>query len=108
MQSEEHDDLVGRIYEAAAVPELWPEVLEGISAVADALGTTLLTTDAQNVKWITTKRLLPLAEAWLAEGWNLRNERMPRLLQRQHAGFVRAEDVFTTEELEASAELRDF
>lgn len=108
MHSGESGDLVGRIYEAAAVPELWPEVLEGISAVADAVGTALLTADSQNMKWISTESVRGLAETWLAEGWHLRNERMPRLLERQHAGFLRAEDVFTAEELEASTEMREF
>jgi DNA-binding CsgD family transcriptional regulator len=108
VHSGEPEDLVGRIYEAAAVPELWPEVLEGLSVVADALGTALLTADAQNMKWILTESVRGLAETWLAEGWHLRNERMPRLLERQHAGFLRAEDVFTAEEMEASTEMREF
>jgi hypothetical protein len=31
-----YDDLIDRIYEAAFVPELWPEVLAGLNAASDA------------------------------------------------------------------------
>lgn len=101
-------ELIDRIYEAAAVPDLWPEVLEGLSGVADAIGTALLTADPQTVKWISSPRLAPLAEAWFAEGWHFRNTRMPRLLERNHAGFLRAEDVLSPAEMDASPEIREF
>ncbi|MEP9385948.1 hypothetical protein [Mesorhizobium sp. KR9-304] len=40
-----HDDLIDRIYEAAFVPELWPDVIVGLSSVSDAADGRLLAFD---------------------------------------------------------------
>jgi hypothetical protein len=41
-----HDDetLVDAVYEAAIIPELWPETLKQLSSAAGAYGTCLFTT----------------------------------------------------------------
>jgi hypothetical protein len=44
------ESLIDEIYEAAAVPELWPRVLGHLSVIPDAVGGILFATDLQNTK----------------------------------------------------------
>jgi DNA-binding CsgD family transcriptional regulator len=102
------EDFVDQIYEAAIVPELWPGVLDHLTRIGGGFGTCLLTADANNLRWTATNALRPVFEDWLAQGWHLRNTRMPRLLALRHAGFIREVDVFTEAELAANPEVTDF
>jgi DNA-binding CsgD family transcriptional regulator len=99
---------IDQIYEAAVLPEVWPRVLERLAQIAVAAGTVLITSDTRNVRWLTTSTLHPIVETWEAEGWHLRNNRMPRLLAMAYPGFVRAEDIFSADEIAGSDEINEF
>src|SRR5262245_12178606 len=83
------EEFIDRIYEAAVVPEFWPEVLHELGEIAGARGTILLTADASNVRWVASPRLHEDAMAYVTGRWHERNTRLPRLLARRHAGFLR-------------------
>lgn len=102
------ESFIDRIYEAALIPELWPDVLQRLTDISGADGTSLLTADASNIRWTSTAGLRPHVEAWLAEGWHLRNTRMPRLLAQHYSGFLRDIDLFTAEEIDANQEICEF
>jgi DNA-binding CsgD family transcriptional regulator len=106
-----HDDetLVDAVYEAAIIPELWPETLKQLSSAAGAYGTCLFTTNFKQVSnWVCSTEVNSLFKDWLAEGWPTRAERPRRLVASNHAGFVTELDVFTLEELEHDVEHNEF
>jgi hypothetical protein len=48
MSLDESDRLLDLIYEAAAVPDMWPAVLDTLAKMVGGVGTFLITTDTRN------------------------------------------------------------
>lgn len=94
------EELIDEIYEAAAVPELWPNVLARISAIPDGVGGVLFATDLKETKWLASDFMRPLFQEFVESGWAARNTRPQRLAALKYAGFVTDYDVYTPEELE--------
>src|SRR5690554_1644590 len=76
-----------QIYEAAAVAELWPQVIERIADRVGADGGFLFTVTATGPRWVTSERIAEAIEAYFAGGYQLRDERTRRLLARSYPGF---------------------
>lgn len=94
------DQLVDCIYEAAAIPELWPDVLKRFASHADCEEAVLIAEkDIHFLKWIvSSQRMADLViEHAKRPEQNLRTQ---RLVELQHAGFLRDIDVLTAKELE--------
>lgn len=102
MDTTNEDELVDRIFEAALIPEAWPEALQGIADTAGALGAALFTSDARNMfRWTSSDSIRKLMEIWNEENWQPRCQRPARMLKANRQGFVRDVDVYTMDELEA-------
>jgi len=86
------------IYEAAADPDLWPQVMHDIARSVDAAGGIILTrrSDAW-LGWRYSSAMAPGAEAYMREGI-ARSGATQRLLSADRAGFIDAREVFTEEE----------
>lgn len=102
-----HEDLIDRIYEAAALPDLWPSVLDRVNEVGDGYATFLFTATREDVRW-TYSANGGYCEDYMAEGWPAKTDRPFRLLRAQHAGFLGDLDVYTREELDREPVFRDF
>lgn len=103
------DELIDAIFEAAVLPDAWPHVLDGLSRVASAVGTTLFTSDTQSVfRWTSSPSIRPLMERWVAEDWQARCQRPMRMLKANRQGFIRDVDVYTHDELEADESYHGF
>jgi DNA-binding CsgD family transcriptional regulator len=102
------DDIVDDIYEAGAVPERWPDLLQRISDVAEARGTILFVARQQTLKHMVSPGLAPYVATYFERGYQFRDERTQRLLGHNLAGFVQDLDVFTPEEWEADPIHREF
>lgn len=96
----EHADaaIVDRIYEAAVVPEQWPGVLDILADIAGAEGTVLIASDMQNLRWISSDAILPFMDGFLNGDWARNHTRLWKLIEADHAGFIREDDVYTQEE----------
>ncbi|WP_439573345.1 helix-turn-helix transcriptional regulator [Phreatobacter sp.] len=102
-------DLEHLIYEAAVVPEQWPEVLETLSAFGGSFGTVLLAANDQNqVHSIASPQARPFWEQWVEGGWTTKSQRAPRLLARPRQGWVRDTDILTIREIETLPEYVNF
>lgn len=95
------DDLVDRIYEAGAVPELWPSVLEELGKVGKVNGGLLFAVRDQTAHWTASPGLYEMSKGYFDAGYSGRDDRTARLLAYDHQGFVTDLDVFTREEWEA-------
>jgi DNA-binding CsgD family transcriptional regulator len=102
------ETLADRIYEAAVVPEKWPNVLGEMSAAADGAGGVLFTANAHHVTGITSPDLTSIFEEFVRDGWAEKNVRPIRLAAANYPGFVSEYDFFTDEELDNDPVYRDF
>lgn len=90
--------LADRIYEAAVLPEFWPEVLRDFADAADSLGAVLIATGEQGLRWTaSSERFAELA----AKHYDYPGgqERTRRLLALRHPGFATDRDAFSDEEI---------
>lgn len=95
------EELLDRIYEAGAIPELWPQVLELFDSLAGVAGSVLFAVRDGSVRWVTSPPFEELARGYIEKGYAGNDNRTARLVARQHAGFLTDLDVFTREEWEA-------
>jgi DNA-binding CsgD family transcriptional regulator len=107
MSLEEPGQLLDLIYEAAAIPDLWPVVLDGMAKIAGGAGTFLITADPRTIRWTSSDALRQLGLDILEGHWHERNSRMERLLLHRHAGFMRDVDMWTPEEMDNDPSFRD-
>src|ERR1700730_13529647 len=103
------EDLVNRIYEAAVVPDLWPDVLDRLSAVSDCDGGFLFVADAeQRINYTATERYMPMMRKYVGEGWMQRCLRASRVLPLNNKGLLTDFDVATPEEIEVHPYYTEF
>lgn len=93
-------DLLADIYEAAHIPELWPTLLDRLSAVSDGWGGMLFTVTPEATRWTASSATTAFFDSFLANGWMSRNPLVERGVKRNHAGFLTDLDLFTREELD--------
>jgi DNA-binding CsgD family transcriptional regulator len=96
------------IYEAAALPDMWPAVLDDLAEMVGGVGTILLTTDPRNLRWTCSDSVRQLFLDFLEGRWHERNPRMERLVLNRHSGFVREIDMFGVDEMDSSPTFQEF
>lgn len=101
------DDLVASIYEAGALPDRWPALMDQLAAVVGALGGNLIQADATGIRMISSPRIAPLAHEFEREGLQQGNPRVGRMMAHsQYPGFRTDLDLNTREEMAASPAYR--
>ncbi len=90
-----------RIYEAAVVPELWPDILDRIADQCGAAGGLIFTGYPDDVRWTSSSSLRVLMTTGLAGGWMRINSRAPKAASLDYSGFIGDLDLFSTAELES-------
>lgn len=94
------DDLIDKIYEAAFVPDLWPNVLESIDAVSDSVaGSVFLFADDQPVRGRTVGPLQDLLGEFLLSDTLQFSTAVSRMCAVQPASFVDVDSFLTAEEI---------
>lgn len=101
-------ELIDGIYEAAVLPELWPEVIENVAAAVGAYGGSLFTVGAGHSAAAASRNCVEHLDALLKGNWGSLNIRAQRLLADPTADFVTDEDIVSPEELENHPIYRDF
>lgn len=102
------DDIVDHIYEAGAVPELWPNVLHLLGERAGGPGAVLLAPRNGKLHWSASAGSYDMLMGYIERGYGSADQRTARLLRHDHAGFVTDLDVFTPSEWEADPIRRDY
>jgi DNA-binding CsgD family transcriptional regulator/PAS domain-containing protein len=95
------------LYEAAVVPELWPQVLRRFQEIARGAGAVIVAVTPTSSRWISSS---PEFDELVSTHFNRfpGNERTRRLLERRHAGFLRDIDIFSDAEMANEPIYRDF
>jgi hypothetical protein len=74
-------ELLDLIYEAGAVPELWPDVLAALAQLLKAQGALVLTARGEEaVSWLASTPFKSVVDDYFACGLHLGNERTRRLM----------------------------
>ena len=100
--------LIDRIYECSFAPDLWPEVLDELSRLADARGGVLFTARDRVSRWTASPSICEHVETFMQGGWIGNCSRGRRLFGARHPGFLTDDDVYTPEELENDTNYNDF
>ena len=94
-----YEDIVDRIYQAAAEPDLWESVLQDIgNSVGASLGALLVARSDQWVGWRLSREAPAATETYLRSDASFRSQATVRLIQANRAGFVGEHEIFTDEE----------
>jgi len=103
------ENLVDRIYEAAAMPDAWPSVLDDLADQAGGVGAALLA--RRSDAWIGS-RISPAheasAEAYLRSASAARSNTTQRLVALDRAGFVADHELFSDEDYRTDAFVTDW
>jgi DNA-binding CsgD family transcriptional regulator len=95
------------LYEAAVVPELWPEVLRSFQGLTRGAGAVLITVADGQARWVSSSADFDEVVATHFERFS-GNGRTARLIGRNHAGFLRDIDIFTEAEMALEPVYADF
>ncbi|MBN9219128.1 MAG: helix-turn-helix transcriptional regulator [Mesorhizobium sp.] len=97
-------ELADRVYEAAFVPELWPDVLEQLTQVSNSAAASLvLFSDRGPPKFVATDLIAPVLEAFdAADGWQRSEEVQLLFSMTPPAAFIYDADYFPAEALESN------
>lgn len=108
LMSESDEALLDAVYEAAAVPELWPSVLDRLSALADGVGGLLFATNTHDTRWTASRTLALVFDKFIRDGGMDKNPRPRRLAAMRYAGFVSDLDVFERDEIDRDPTYQHF
>ncbi len=106
--SDQEGDLVDRIYEAAVLPELWPDVLTTLANYGGADAAVLFAESLDVSQLVTTANFSDTMRDYISQGWFNRTDRTKRLLAKKHAGFVTDLDIYTTDEFAREPVFQEF
>lgn len=97
------DDLVASIYEAGALPDRWPTLLDQLAAMVGARGGNLIQADSTGIRMISSPRIEALAREFEREGLQEGNPRVGRMMQHsRYPGFRTDLDLNSREEMATS------
>ena len=107
--AQESVDFVDRIYEAAVLGELWPNVLQELATLAGARGSILLAANPHSARWVASAGVHQLTSDWFREGWAHKNTRGTLLHKARSAGFLREIDIYESRHaLESDPQIKEF
>ncbi|GGY97944.1 helix-turn-helix transcriptional regulator [Novosphingobium colocasiae] len=100
--------MIDRIYEAAVLPDGWSGVLEDIGRGVGAKGGLLIARSEDGARFAGSPEALAVAQDFVAAGHMEHNDRVPRLIARQHPGFETDLDFHTLDEMARLPMYADF
>ncbi len=95
------ENLIDRIYEAAVIPELWPDVLKDVAAIAGCFGGILFTATAGRIgRWTSSHEARELMEAFVSDAEvQANNVRLQRGIMLKHHGFFGNDQLYSRAEM---------
>jgi DNA-binding CsgD family transcriptional regulator len=101
--------LIDRIYEAAVIPELWPDVCASLAEEVNAYSACILTADTGGaIRWVCSPNIDEQMERYASVENRPHNPRPERSMQFSPMSFARDIDVMTAEEIADDAIYNEF
>ncbi|MBM3578797.1 MAG: helix-turn-helix transcriptional regulator [Alphaproteobacteria bacterium] len=101
-------ELIDRIYECSFAPDMWPDVLDELSHLAEAQGGVLFASREKVSRWAASPAICEHVENFMRGDWLSNCTRGGKLFSRRHPGFLTDDDVYTAEELERDPNYSEF
>ena len=101
-------ELIDRIYECSFAPDMWPDVLDELSHLAEAQGGVLFAARERVPRWTASPAICEHVENFMRGDWLSNCTRGGKLFSRRHPGFLTDDDVYTAEELERDPNYSEF
>jgi DNA-binding CsgD family transcriptional regulator len=101
-------ELIDRIYECAFVPELWPDVLDGLAQLSDSHGGLLFSARDRVLNWTSSANLNGVFRSYVEDGWFKKCPRRVCLFGRSLPAFFVEHDFWTEDQLDSNPIYRDF
>jgi DNA-binding CsgD family transcriptional regulator len=89
ISDEVYADFEEAVYEAAVVPELWPQVLTSLGDLSNSAGAALLCMNERGVHYVTAPVLEKVVKRFVDENWDARNSRRGNVMAKGLAGLPR-------------------
>lgn len=93
-------DVLDGLYEAAVLPELWPEAIARCGVQVGGIGAVMFMARAGQTHGFSSPNLKSRFDEWVASGAMAYNPRIERAMARSDLPVVRDQDLFTIEEIE--------
>ncbi|KQY19315.1 helix-turn-helix transcriptional regulator [Rhizobium sp. Root483D2] len=94
--------LIDRIYEAAVIPELWPDVCASLAEEIGSFSAGIMTIDTDStLRWVCSPNIAEQMDLYAASDLKLPNPRPERSMQLSPMAFARDIDLMTPEEIAA-------
>lgn len=94
--------LIDRIYEAAVIPELWPDVCVSLAEEVGGYSAGILTMGTDSaMRWVCSPNIAEQMERYATSDLKLPNPRPERSMQLSPMAFARDVDLMTAEEIAA-------
>lgn len=97
------DEVADRLYEAAILPELWPQALDRLAQYSDTAGAAVVSINARGVRLVGSPAVAEVGERVIREGWMNRSGRADGAMRRGLVGaprFVTEVDYFEPGQIE--------
>lgn len=92
--------LIDRIYEAAVIPELWPDVCARLAAEVNGFSACILTSDTKGIiRWVCSPNIDEQMQRYASSDVKLHNPRPERSMLLAPMAFSRDIDLMTAEEI---------
>lgn len=108
MDGESFERIIEDIYEAAAVANKWPHVLQSLTELISGFGASMFSFQPTGERWVSTPSMEQIIADFAALGRPDLNSRSPRALGLRHPGFITDLDGFTEEEIEKDRFYQEF
>jgi DNA-binding CsgD family transcriptional regulator len=103
-----HADTIDRIYEASFLPELWPSILDEISAQTEARGGLLFSVRDKVLNWTSSDDIEDDFHSYVTGGWFSRCGRKLCMFKKAHSSFMIENDYWTEEEFQTNEIYQEF
>lgn len=102
-------DILDVVYNAALMPEAWPQTMMVIAGRVGAAGGNLIRQSDAGVDFVPTDSVADSVREFLEQGWGQQNTRVSRMVARAaHPGFLTDSHLHSKEELVNLPMYRDF
>lgn len=101
------ESMIGRVYEAAVLPDQWPALLHDMALEVDARGVVVFAATSRDDFNIVTPGAEELVDAYVGQGWMQSNERGAPMIAAMPPHFITDADYRTEAEMAAMPVYRE-
>lgn len=96
------ETVIGGLYQAAAISDLWPTALQSLADLMDSRGALITRPDRLHDGLMHSPDLRDTVAQFFDQNWHQNDLRTERIVERYREGFMRDQDILAPEEMARS------